>query len=72
MSSMPLIAFCLTAVSPAHPGRFATASGVTPYAESPRMISSGSAWTSFSIGISQFVALPVVIGVPPAIVIICS
>jgi hypothetical protein len=32
MSSIGLMAPALTAVSPAHPGRFATALAVTPYA----------------------------------------
>src|SRR4051794_33645573 len=64
MSSIPTIALFFTAVIADQPDRFATASGVTPYAESPRMISCGSAVTSFSVGISQLVELPVVIGVP--------
>ena len=52
----------LTAVMTFQPGRAATASAVAPYAASPRRMTSGSAVTSVSSGISKLVVLPVVIG----------
>jgi hypothetical protein len=72
MSLTPLIVDVFTAVMTPQPGRALTASGVTPQAASPSRMIWGSAAITFSSGIEKSVGLSVVIGSPPASVIISS